>query len=331
VAQVVRAAERAAGLTRQLLAFSRRQVLAPRVIDLNSLLHDLEGMLRRLIGEDVELVFRPGLDVGPVRVDPGQMEQVVMNLAVNARDAMPRGGRLTVETAEVDADELRIDGARWSIEPGRYVRLRVSDTGVGMDEATLSRIFEPFYTTKPDGEGTGLGLATVYGIVKQSGGHILVDSAPARGTRFSIGLPRIGAVEDARAAPAPPAHNGAGETILLVEDQDALRAVLGEMLTGLGYRVFAAEDGEAAIALAQEHRGEIHLVLSDVVMPKLSGPEMASRLAQVRPGIKVLFMSGYTSDVLARQTSALSGLPLLEKPISEQVLACRVREAIGAA
>ncbi len=327
IAEVTKAAEHAAGLTRQLLAFSRRQVLAPKILDLNALLEDLERMLQRLIGEDVELVVRPGAGLGAVRVDPGQIGQVVLNLAVNARDAMPRGGQLTIETAEADAGEFTA-AAAWRIEPGRYVRLRVCDTGSGMEEATLARVFEPFFTTKPAGKGTGLGLATVYGIVKQSGGHVFVESALGRGTQFSIYLPRVaevmaGAAPEGLAELAQP-----GETILLVEDQESLREVVREILVDLGYQVLAAGGGEAALALAREHRGQLHLLLSDVVMPEMSGSELAARLVALRPGLKVLFMSGYTSEVLGRHGAVGPAIQLIEKPFTRQALAQRMRQVL---
>jgi hypothetical protein len=327
IAEVLKAAERAAGLTRQLLAFSRKQSLSPKVVDLSALVQDLERMLRRLIGEDVELVVRLAPGLRAVRVDPGQMDQVVMNLAVNARDAMPRGGRLTLATAEVGAEELQA-AAHWGVAPGRYLRLTIEDTGHGMDDETRARLFEPFFTTKPAGEGTGLGLATVYGIVKQSGGHILVDSSVGSGTRFSIYLPSIAEVPDAPAeSPAAPARGG--ETILLVEDQEALREVTRQSLEDLGYRVLAAEDAEAGLALATEHPGEIDLLLTDVVMPGTSGPELAARIAGDWPGTRVLFMSGYTSDVLGRHGVLDPGTQLVEKPFTQRELAHRVRAALS--
>ena len=327
IAEVTKAAEHAAGLTRQLLAFSRRQVLAPKILDLNALLEDLERMLQRLIGEDVELVVRLGAGLGAVRVDPGQIGQVVLNLAVNARDAMPRGGQLTIETAEADAGEFTA-AAAWRIEPGRYVRLRVSDTGSGMDEATLARVFEPFFTTKPAGKGTGLGLATVYGIVKQSGGHVFVESALGRGTQFSIYLPRVAEVMAGVAPEGLAELAQPGETILLVEDQESLREVVREILVDLGYQVLAAGGGEAALALAREHRGQLHLLLSDVVMPEMSGSELAARLVALRPGLKVLFMSGYTSEVLGRHGAVGPAIQLIEKPFTRQALARRMRQVL---
>jgi PAS domain S-box-containing protein len=328
LAQVLKAAEGAAGLTRQLLAFSRRQVLDPRAVDLNGLVQDLEKMLRRLIGEDVELEVRLGPDLGAVRVDPGQMEQVVMNLAVNARDAMPRGGGLTIETAEAADAEFRAR-AHWQVAPGEYVRLSVSDTGLGMDDLTRAQIFEPFFTTKPPGKGTGLGLATVYGVVKQSGGHVFVESEVGRGTRFSIFLPRV--VEGPVAIPVlgGAEHARAHETILLVEDQESLREVIGEMLWGLGYHVLLAGDADTAAKVAAEHDGDIDLLLSDVVMPRVSGPELAERVALVRPGIRVLFMSGYTSDVLSRQGVSESEVEIVEKPFTRQVLSRRIRRILS--
>jgi PAS domain S-box-containing protein len=325
--QILRAAERAAGLTRQLLAFSRRQVLQPRVVDLNALVADTEAMLRRLIGEDVELSVRADPELASVRVDPGQIEQVVMNLAVNARDAMPRGGRLSIETANVVLDE-RYARSHEAVKPGRYVMLAISDTGVGMDAATQARIFEPFFTTKP-GSGTGLGLATVYGIVKQSGGYIWVYSEPGRGTTFRIYFPRVEELPEAAAAPAPAESPGGHETVLLVEDQEALRGVVRESLEGLGYRVLEAPDGKGALELAAAAREPIHLLLTDVIMPRMSGVELAERLRARHEGLRVVFMSGYTDDVVTRSGLLAQRGRLLQKPFTTPVLARTLREALA--
>ena len=329
IEQVLKAAERAASLTRQLLAFSRRQILETRVVDLNALLQDLEKMLRRLIGEDVELVVRLEPTLPVVRVDPGQMEQVVMNLAVNARDAMPRGGRLTIETSEADADEIR-SAAHWRVGAGLYVRVRVSDLGEGMDDATQARMFEPFFTTKPAGQGTGLGLATVYGIVKQSGGHVVVQSALGQGTAFSIYLPTVAEPVSASASapPLPLPRAPSGTTVLVVEDQDALREVVREMLEEMGYQVLVASDSQAALSQAREHPGDIHLLLSDVVMPSLSGPELALQVVALRPAIKVLFMSGYSSEQLGHHGADQPGMRVLEKPFTRPALASAVWTAL---
>jgi PAS domain S-box-containing protein len=318
---------RAAALTRQLLAFSRKQVLQPKVVDLNELVGHSTSLLKRLIGENIELVFVPRADVGRVRVDPGQLEQVIVNLAVNARDAMPEGGRLTVETANValpaEYAALRVD-----VDPGYYVMLAVSDTGVGMDRAVQARIFEPFFTTKGPGHGTGLGLATVYGIVKQSGGHIRVYSEPGRGTAFKIYLPRTDAPPEPASAAAPSALPRGTETVLLVEDEKEVRGLAREVLEGLGYTVLeAAVPGDASL-IAERHVGLIELLLTDVVMPGMSGRALASRVAAERPETKVLFMSGYTDDAIVRHGVLEPGTSFLEKPFTPQALAMKVREAL---
>jgi two-component system cell cycle sensor histidine kinase/response regulator CckA len=331
IVQVTKAAERGAGLTRQLLAFSRRQVLQPRVVDLNALLADLGKMLQRLIGEDVELAFRLAEGLGAVRVDPGQMEQVIMNLAVNARDAMPRGGRLIIDTTAVDLREpLAVSHGR--VPAGAHVKVTVSDTGHGMDSPTMARLFEPFFTTKPAGEGTGLGLAMVYGIVQQSGGAIGVRSAVGEGTTFELFLPRI---EEEAVAPAldqgaPPSLRGS-ETVLLVEDLESLRTVLQEILESLGYAVLAADGADAAIARVRAHSGAIDLLITDVVMPGTGGRELAARLKTDRPDLRVLYMSGYTNDVLGRQGVIDEELHLIGKPFTTDVLARRLRQVLGSA
>ena len=327
--QVLRAAKRAAGLTRQLLAFSRRQVLKPQVLDLNAVVSDVVPMLRRLIGEDVELRARLPPGLGAVEVDPGQIEQVIVNLAVNARDAMPEGGLLTIETADatLDASYAR---THHPVVPGRYVLLAVTDTGVGMDAATRERIFEPFYTTKPEGKGTGLGLATVYGIVKQSGGYIWVYSEPGHGTTLRIYLPRV----DAAPGPPPPEaarsrQEPAGTgTVLVVEDQDDLRELVKEVLEEAGYRVLVARDGPEALDIGARHPGPIRLLLTDVVMPRMSGRELASRLRAARPETRVLYMSGYSNEAVAYRGVIEEGALLLQKPFGPDELARRVREAL---
>ena len=328
VDEVLGAAERAAKLTRQLLAFSRRQVLKPRAFSLNAELADMQQMLLRIVGEDVRIDVHLAPDLGHVRADPVQIEQVVMNLVVNARDAMPKGGVLVLETANATFD----DGYA-AIHPpaqaGPFVMLAVSDTGIGMDAETQRRIFEPFFTTKPHGQGTGLGLATVYGIVKQSGGYVWVYSEPGHGTTFRIYLPR--ADEPAAAAANEPARAApirGSETILLVEDTDALREVTREILEGLGYRVLEAVDGEDALVVAEAARERIDLLLTDVVMPRLSGGELARRLTAARPSLKVLLVSGYTDESVRHHLVAGDAPPILEKPFDRERLGRAVREAI---
>jgi PAS domain S-box-containing protein len=327
--EILAAATRGASLTRQLLAFSRRQVLQPRVVDLNQVVGETASMLQRLIGEDVELAIALAPELGRVEVDPGQIAQVLVNLAVNARDAMPQGGVLTVETGNLDADAA-LAAAHPPMPPGRYVQLRVSDTGVGMDETVLSHAFEPFFTTKPEGEGTGLGLSTVYGIVSQSGGFIWIRSQPGRGTSLLISLPRLATDADAPSAvPRPDAPRAGGaETILVVEDQDSLRELIGEMLDDAGHTVLSARDGREALALAEARPGPIDLLLTDVIMPGMSGRELVERLLVSRPGLRALFMSGYTAEVLGRSGVAGTSVALLEKPFDRATLLRRVREAL---
>ena len=328
--QVRKAADGAAALTRQLLAFSRQQVVEPRVVSLNAVVEGLQKMLRRVIDEDIELATSLAPDLGAVRADVGQLEQVLMNLAVNARDAMPTGGRLTIETANVEHDpDYARDHDAAAVR--RFAMLAVTDTGCGMDEATKARIFEPFFTTKPPGKGTGLGLATVYGIVKQAGGFIWVYSEPGQGTSFKIYLPEVDATAERGAtAPAGTRVPGGTETVLLVEDAAAVRAVTKQVLERQGYTVLEAEDGEAALRLAHAHRGPIHLLLTDVVMPQLSGRELAERLAPLRPETRILYASGYTDDSVVRHGVLESGTAYLQKPFSPESLARKVREVLDA-
>jgi two-component system cell cycle sensor histidine kinase/response regulator CckA len=329
VEEVRKAGERAAGLTRQLLAFSRKQVLRPEVIDLNEVVRETEKMLRRLIGEDIVLRVALGPELGSVKADPGQVEQVLMNLAVNARDAMPRGGKLTIGTENVNLDE-GYAAHHVSVAPGHYVMLAVSDTGAGMDEETRARIFEPFFTTKEKGKGTGLGLSTVYGIVKQSGGHIWVYSEVGRGTTFKIYLPRVdaGAREHRPAAESAEGLTGT-ETILLAEDDEMVRNMTRIILSDYGYRVLAAENGAAAISIFESTEEPIHLLLTDVVMPGISGRELADRLTRLRPETKVLYMSGYTDDAIVHHGVLEEGVNFLQKPFTPDALACKVREVLG--
>jgi PAS domain S-box-containing protein len=326
--QVRRAAERGAGLTRQLLAFSRRQVLEPRVLDLNAALADVQSMLTRLIGEDIKIVtsFHPGL--GRVFADPGQMEQVLVNLVVNARDAMPEGGSLVLETSNLDLDEAYVrthPGAR----TGAHVRLAVSDTGHGMDAATASRVFEPFFTTKPRGKGTGLGLATVHGIVQQSGGHVDVYSEPGHGTTFKIYLPRVEAQEE----PAPDEgasveSRGGSETIVLVEDEDGLRSLIREVLEDAGYRVVEAPDPERGLAAVRAEPRGIDLLMTDVILPQMRGNELADRVREISPGARVLFMSGYTDEAIGQHAVLAPGAHFLQKPFSLTALLAKVRAVL---
>jgi PAS domain S-box-containing protein len=328
--EIANAADRATSLTRQLLAFSRKQMLAPKVVDLNAIVTENLKMLTRMIGEDIELVMVPGPELGAVKADPGQIEQVIMNLAVNARDAMPHGGKLTIETANVTVDE-EYARSHAPIMVGQYVMLAISDTGVGMDAETQSHIFEPFFTTKGL-KGTGLGLSTVYGIIKQSGGYIWVDSEPGKGTSFKIHLPRVSATgEPIIAEPRVTAAKSEQprETILLVEDETELRRLVHQYLEHQGYTVLVAADGAEAIELANAHPGPIHMLLSDVIMPGMNGRELARRLSASRAEIKVLYMSGYTENVIAQKGTLEEGITLLEKPFTLATLKAKVREKLA--
>ncbi len=322
------AGERAASLTRQLLAFSRRQMLQPQVVDVNTLVTQLERMLRRLIQEDVDLAIALAADLPAVWVDPGVFEQVLINLAVNARDAMPRGGRMTIETAAVELDNAYVD-RHLSVAPGPYVMLAVSDTGEGMDEATRARVFDPFFTTKEQGKGLGLGLATVYGMVKQSDGYIWVYSEPGHGTVFKVYLPVAAAPADGAGTAEDPSRVRGLETVLLVEDGDTVRALAVEVLRRHGYRVLEAENGLDALSVAAQHDGPIHLMVSDLVMPHLSGHELASRLAEVRPDMRVLFMSGYTEHAAVHR-DLTAGAAFLQKPFAPDRFARKVRTVLDA-
>src|SRR3989441_7063418 len=327
VEQVRKAADGATALTRQLLAFSRQQVLAPKVVSMSTVVSGVEKMLRRVIGEDVDLAARLDPDVGSVKADVGQLEQVLMNLAVNARDAMPTGGKLTIETAnaEHDPDYAREHDAA---AVRRFVMLAVSDTGIGMDEATKARIFEPFFTTKEPGKGTGLGLATVYGIVQQSGGFIWVYSEPGRGTTFKIYLRRVDAPAEGGAAAASGDLPRGTETVLIVEDAAAVRAVMRHVLERQGYVVLEASNGATALELVAGHPAPIHLLLTDVIMPGLSGRQLADRLAALRPDTRVLYASGYTDDAVVRHGVLESGIAYLQKPFTTDSLARKVREVL---
>jgi PAS domain S-box-containing protein len=326
--QIRRAGDRAASLTRQLLLFTRRQVLEARPLDLNQVVRDMDRMLRRLIGEDLELSILPSREPCPVKIDPGQIEQVLMNLAVNARDAMPGGGRLSIETSQIDVS-ARASAHRGGLQPGPYIILRVTDTGIGMPPETLAHIFEPFFTTKAPGQGTGLGLATVFGIVQQYHGHIDVTSATGLGTTFTIYLPQT-----AEPIPAPgtarvgkPQQRG-DETILLVEDDDDVRNLAREALLLRGYKVLDVRDGSEAFLLSQGYQGQIHLLVTDVVMPIMSGPQVAELITLHRPAIKVLFISGYTGDMPFLEQASAQPRTLLYKPFTMDMLARKVRDML---
>jgi len=328
--EILRAAGRAAELTRQLLAFSRQQVLHPRVLDLNEVVTAIGPMLRRLIGEDVALETALAPDLGVVQADPGQLEQVLMNLSVNARDAMPQGGRLTIETANVELDAAFAQ-MHATVKSGSYVLLAVSDTGVGMDAETRRHLFEPFFTTKPTAEGTGLGLATVYGIVKQSGGSIWAYSEPGQGSTFKIYLPCVAGPADPLTAVANEtnATQDGTETILVVEDDAAVRGVLTAMLRRHGYRILEASDGRAAVDLAGGPE-EPDLLITDLVMPGMSGRELADRLVAQRPGLRTLFASGYGHSTLVRRGALEPSMSYLAKPFGANELARKVRELLDA-
>ncbi len=324
------AATRATMLTQQLLAFSRKQILQPKVLDVNALMSDLEKMLRRLIGEDVALETRFDPAVDRIRADRSQLERAIVNLVLNARDAMPEGGRVTLATAN---EELAIETATTETPargPGRYVMLAVTDTGVGMDADVQAHLFEPFYTTKERGKGTGLGLATVYGMVRQSGGHVTVESAPGKGSTFRVYLPAVqAAVEVTPSHGVAPLHRGS-ETILLVEDDPSVRSVARRVLTRFGYTVIEAVDGASALQQAREHVGRIHLLLTDIIMPGMNGRRVAEEVGFVRPDLKLLFMSGYTDDAIVHHGVVDAGIPFLQKPFTVDELAGKVREVLDA-
>jgi two-component system cell cycle sensor histidine kinase/response regulator CckA len=329
VDQVLEAGKRAASLTRQLLAFSRQQVLEPKVLILNAVVSDMEKMLRRMIGEDVELTTKLDPQLGKVRADQGQIEQVIMNLAVNARDAMPEGGKLSIETSNTEMDEAFVKHYAYPVQPGAYILLTVSDTGTGMDNATRQRIFEPFFTTKEKGKGTGLGLSMVYGVVKQSGGYIDVDSIVGKGTTFNIYLPRINQNENVDIAQInSPAVLQGKETILLVEDEKNLRTLTRNLLELYGYSVLDAENGSDALTISRQTRSTIHLLLTDIVMPEIGGRALAQKLSKERPDMKVVYMSGYTGQTIGGQAVLNPGAFFLQKPFTRENLARKIREAL---
>jgi PAS domain S-box-containing protein len=326
VEEISKGGERAASLTRQLLAFSRRQVLQPQVLDLNGVIPNMDKMLRRLIGEDIDLETVLAPDLGRVEADPGQIEQVTMNLAVNARDAMPTGGKLTIETANVDLDETYAH-KHVAVKPGPYIMMAISDTGKGMDEETRSNIFEPFFTTKEKGRGTGLGLSTVYGIVKQSGGNIWVYSEPEKGATFKIYLPRVEKVAETAEKVKVTAEALTGsEAIMVVEDDDMVRDMAKSILQQYGYSILDAQDGKEAIRVSEKFEGPIHLMLTDVVMPGMSGRVLAEKLAVQRPKMKVLYMSGYTDNAIVRHGVLDKEVIFIQKPFTVEALAQKVRE-----
>lgn len=322
-------AERAAMLTRQLLQFSRQQVLQPKVLDLNAIVSEVEKLLHRLIGEHIEVMLRLSPKLSLVKADPGQLQQVMMNLAVNARDAMPNGGKLIIETQDVELDE-EYARKHAGVIPGIHVMLAVSDNGVGMDDETSARIFEPFFTTKEQGKGTGLGLSTVYGIIKQSGGNIWVYSEPGRGTTFKIYLPRASELSPAEKTSSFSlrAVQQGNETILLVEDEPGVRELVAEILSAIGYTVLSASNGDEAIEMSQRHNGTIHLLITDVIMPEMSGRELANRISAVRPDTRVLYITGYTSDAILHHGVLDEKIALLEKPFTPASIARKVREVL---
>jgi signal transduction histidine kinase len=326
--QISRAGQRAAGLTRQLLAFARREVVQPRVLDLDTVITAVEEMLRRTLGEHVELVTSLAGDLQPVLADPGQLEQVLVNLAVNARDAMPGGGTLTMDTSNITVDAESIAGGS-KAPPGQNVRLRVSDTGTGMPPDVIEHAFEPFFTTKKDGGGTGLGLATVYGILTQADGHIHIYSDPGGGTTFSIMLPATSQAVTPKAAEMAYQRTPRGETVLVVEDEAALREVTRRILARNGYRVITAASGPEALDIARDHQGEIHLLVTDVVMPHMLGKEVAERMRLIKPETEVLYMSGYARPVLASQGRLEPGMALVEKPFSAADLLAKAGQVLN--
>jgi len=327
--EILKAADRAGALTNQLLAFSRRQIMQPRVINVNAVLLQTEKMLRRLIGEDVELVLNLGVNVGNIKADPGHVEQAIVNLAVNARDAMPLGGHLTIETAEVVLDE-NYARTHMGVKPGDFIMIAVSDNGHGMDAETRRHIFEPFFTTKEKGKGTGLGLATVYGIVKQTGGDIWVYSEPGQGTTFKLYFPRVWEpLPDPSGMGSSQTTKSGGETILVVEDEQAVRDLTVRILQQLGYTILTAASGAEALEISRSHAGHIDLLLTDVVMPNMSGRQLADHIQLTRPRTKALFLSGYTENTVVHHGALDPGVNFLPKPFSREDLSRKLREVLA--
>jgi len=326
--EILKAADRAAALTNQLLAFSRRQIVRPRVLNPNTVLANTQKMLHRLIGEDIQLVLNTAPDIGNMRADPSHIEQAIVNLAVNARDAMPEGGRITIETANAHLDE-NYTRTHLGMQPGDFVMIAMSDTGHGMDAETRRHIFEPFFTTKERGRGTGLGLATVYGMVKQSGGDIWVYSELGRGTTFKLYFPRV--AEPESDSPEGSMETGArgAETVLVVEDEKAVRELTVKMMRQLGYHVLAAASGDEALEISKAHTGHLALLLTDVVMPSMSGRQVADALLRSRPGMRVLYLSGYTENTVIHHGVLDEGVSFLAKPFSREALSRKVREVLG--
>jgi len=326
--EIKKAGERAAELTKQLLMFSRHQMIEHRVLDVRQILIGMEKMIRRLLGADVELTLLPSTSVGRVTADAGQVEQIVMNLVVNARDAMPHGGKLVLETRNVELD-AEYAAVHAGATPGSYVMLALTDTGVGMTKEVQARVFEPFFTTKEKGKGTGLGLSTVFGIVKKRGGHVWLYSEPGKGTTFRVYLPRTGASSD-RISSIPPSIGGVkgSETILLVEDDEQVRGVACSILRRQGYRVLEASNGGEALMACEQHPSPIHLLLTDVVLPRMSGRQLADRLLALRPEMKLLFMSGYTDEAIHQGAVLDSGATCLQKPLTPDMLSRTVREVL---
>jgi len=329
IKEINTAGRRAADLTRQLLAFSRQQVLQPKVIDLNQILAGLERMVHRLLGADIELATLPSSAIGRIQADPGQVEQIVINLVANARDAMPRGGRLAIETADVELDDAYARDHD-DVTPGRYVRLTVCDTGMGMEKATQGQSLEPFFTTKDKEEGTGLGLASVFAIVQESGGHVSVCSEPGKGTTIRVYFPRVEGSAETLASLPPNAIPGTrSETILLVEDEEQVLGVARGILRRCGYHVLEARNAGEALLISEKHTQEIHLLLTDVVLPHMSGHELAERIQSQRPDAKILFMSGYTDEAIVQRGVLHSDLGFLQKPITPESLSRKVRDVLG--